>query len=90
MSTLPKTQITPGQYLEIERRAEFKSEYRNGEMFAMAGASRNHNDLVSNLQGPQFRDRNCRGMSNDMSAGWPQDVRVEFLDEHGDVLLNLP
>ena len=37
MSTNPKTFLTPEQYLEIERKAEFKSEYYNGEMFAMAG-----------------------------------------------------
>ena len=38
MSSLPKTFLTPEQYLEIERKAEFKSEYYNGEMFAMSGA----------------------------------------------------
>ena len=43
MSTNPKTFLTPEQYLEIERKAEFKSEYFNGEMFAMAGASLTHN-----------------------------------------------
>ena len=39
MSTQPKTFLTPEQYLEIERKAEYKSEYYRGEMFAMAGAS---------------------------------------------------
>jgi Uma2 family endonuclease len=34
---------TRQQYLEIERKAEFKSEFLNGEMYAMSGASRNHN-----------------------------------------------
>ena len=37
MATNPSTYLTPEQYLEIERRAERKSEYYNGEMFAMAG-----------------------------------------------------
>jgi len=37
MSTLPKTRLTPEEYLEIERKAEFKSDYCDGEMFAMAG-----------------------------------------------------
>ena len=36
MSTQSKTFLTPEQYLEIERKAEFKSEYYQGEMFAMA------------------------------------------------------
>lgn len=42
MSTLVKSFLTPEQYLEIERKAEFKSEYYNGEMFAMSGAREAH------------------------------------------------
>jgi Uma2 family endonuclease len=40
VSTQPKSFITPEQYLEIERAADYKSEYFNGEMFAMAGDER--------------------------------------------------
>jgi Uma2 family endonuclease len=29
--------LSPEQYLEIERNAEFRSEYLNGQMFAMSG-----------------------------------------------------
>ena len=32
VSTQPKTLLTPEQYLEIERRAETRSEYWQGEM----------------------------------------------------------
>ena len=39
MSTQPMPYLTEEQYLEIERNAEWKSEYLNGEMFAMAGGS---------------------------------------------------
>jgi Uma2 family endonuclease len=42
MSTLPKSFVTPEQYLEIDRKAEFRSEYNNGEMFAMARATEAH------------------------------------------------
>ena len=42
MATPPKTFLTPEQYLEIERKAEFKSEYYQGEMFAMGGAKEGH------------------------------------------------
>lgn len=38
MSALQKTFLSPEQYLERERKAEFKSEYYAGEMYAMAGA----------------------------------------------------
>jgi Uma2 family endonuclease len=37
MSTLPKPRLTIEEYLEIEDKAEYKSEYYRGEMFAMGG-----------------------------------------------------
>jgi len=48
MSLQPKTSYTPEEYLAIEREAEFKSEYFDGEMFAMTGASRKHNLIAGN------------------------------------------
>jgi Uma2 family endonuclease len=68
MSTLSKTFLTPEQYLEIERKAEFKSEYYNGEMFAMAGAAPPHNLISSNVTreiSQQLRPRPCLVYSND-------------------------
>jgi hypothetical protein len=49
MSPLSKPRITPEEYLERERKAEFKSEFCNREMFAMAGASIRHGLIVTNL-----------------------------------------
>ena len=42
MTAVPKSRLTPAEYLTIERQAAFKSEFFAGEMFAMAGASREH------------------------------------------------
>jgi hypothetical protein len=39
MSVATKRKISAEEYLEIERKAEYKSEFYDGEMFAMAGAS---------------------------------------------------
>jgi len=41
--------FTPQEYLRLERRAEYKSEYLNGEIFAMTGASRKHNLITTNI-----------------------------------------
>ena len=41
---LPK--ITPEQYLEAERSAEFKSEYYGGQMYAMAGGTINGSTIA--------------------------------------------
>jgi Uma2 family endonuclease len=46
---LPK--ITPEQYLEAERSAEFKSEYYGGQMYAMAGGTYPHATIILNLGG---------------------------------------
>jgi Uma2 family endonuclease len=62
MSTQPKPYLTPEQYLEIERAAEHKSEYFNGEMYAMAGGTLNHSRIASDvltLLNVQMRGRRC-------------------------------
>jgi Uma2 family endonuclease len=41
--------ISPEQYLQMERAADAKHEYYNGEVFAMAGASVPHNDVAYNI-----------------------------------------
>ncbi len=54
MTALPNKNLTAAEYLAIERRAEFKSEFYRGELFAMAGAGRQHNRLKENLIGELF------------------------------------
>jgi len=51
MATNPISRLTEEQYLAIERAAEFKSEFLNGQMFAMSGASMQHGRLQQNLSG---------------------------------------
>ena len=102
MSAAPKPSITPEQYLALERQAETKSEYFAGEIFAMAGASREHNRISGNAFGElwsQLRDRPCATYNSDMKVRTTEDhyaypdVTVvcgeeEFEDEETDVLLN--
>ena len=86
MSTRPKTRLTPQEYLAIERAAETKSEYFNGEMFpmraesqprdlfAMVGASRRHNLIAGNVFGElrqQLKDSSCEAYTNDMRVKIP-------------------
>ena len=42
MASLPITPLTEDQYLQIERAALDKSEFHDGQMFAMSGGSLNH------------------------------------------------
>ncbi len=103
MRPQPLIHLTPEQYLSQERQSDTKSEYFDGEIFAMAGASREHNQISANLVrvlGNQLLDKPCSVYSSDMK------VRIEkarkytypdlviacqterFEDEHRDVLLN--
>ena len=41
--------LTESDYLEIERKADFKSEFFDGEMFAMSGGTRWHSIICSNV-----------------------------------------
>jgi Uma2 family endonuclease len=61
--------LTPEEYLALERRAEIKSEYRNGVTHAMAGTSREHNLITVNLGreiSQRFLDRPCEAYVSDM------------------------
>ena len=44
-----KTQYTPDEYLALEEQAEFKSEYHDGEIIPMTGASFNHSRIITRL-----------------------------------------
>src|SRR5271157_364012 len=103
MSTQAKTLLTEEQYLEIERKAEYKSEFFQGEMFAMAGAGYAHNLLIMNAGAAlhqQFRSRPCVVLPNDMRVRvsktglytYPDLVALcgkpELLDARQDTLLN--
>src|SRR4051812_49656210 len=60
---------TPADYLAAERRAQYRSEYVNGRIYAMAGASRAHNLIVANLLvelRAGLRGRACEVYVNEM------------------------
>jgi Uma2 family endonuclease len=58
----PSRRLTEAEYLEIERAAEFKSEFYEGEMLAMAGGTVQHSLIGTNLCaefGNRFRVHDC-------------------------------
>jgi Uma2 family endonuclease len=83
MSTLPKPRLTPEEYLEIEDAAEYKSEYYQGEMFAMAGATYNHNLIALNAAAElrqQLKRRPCTVCSSDMRIHTPRTGLYTYAD----------
>lgn len=94
---------TPQEYLELERKAEHKSEYFKGEIFAMSGATRQHNVISGNFYAflhQKLKSIGCRPYGSDMRVHVPinslytyPDISVvcgkeEFLDNEFDTLLN--
>ena len=63
--------MSEADYLAQEALALAKSEFVNGEIFAMAGASREHNQITSNLViglGSQLLARPCSIYASDMKV----------------------
>jgi Uma2 family endonuclease len=103
MATQSTAYYTPEQYLELERKAEYKSEYLSGQIFAMAGASIDHNIIAFNFTGmlwSHLRGGSCRGYTSDTRVRvsptglftYPDLTVVcgepSYLDDRRDTLLN--
>ncbi|ALW84495.1 hypothetical protein AUC43_04985 [Hymenobacter sedentarius] len=66
--TEPTASISPAEYLRLEREAEQKHEYFDGEIRAMAGAGYVHNLICANLTGElysQLRGKSCTVVGSD-------------------------
>lgn len=103
MVSNPKKLFTPEEYLKLERLSEYKSEYLDGEIFAMAGASEAHILIEANVIAEfnvQFQKKPCQvytgNMKIDLSKhglyAYPDAVVVcgdpIYSDKYKDNLLN--
>jgi Uma2 family endonuclease len=64
----PVSKLTEAEYLAIERAAEFRSEFVDGEMFAMSGGTNRHGAIQGNLFGELYmalRGSACRPFGSD-------------------------
>ncbi len=76
MSTILKATdwISPDEYLEGERSAEVRHEYVDGHVYAMAGASDDHNRIAGNIFAElreRLRGHRCEPFINDMKVKIP-------------------
>lgn len=103
MSAIKEVAISESEYLELERLAPNKSEYYKGEIFAMAGATKEHNKIVASIIGAlsQFlKGKDCSFFPSDLRVynnyngfyTYPDVIIVcgkeEYLDDKFDTLLN--
>jgi len=101
---VPVPQLTPEEYLALERAAATKSEYWLGQVYAMAGVTFAHDRIHNNLSrhlGNQLEGGPCQVMGPEMKVGVDRGKRgfaypdafilcgpPVFLDEHEDVVTN--
>lgn len=102
-TTTTGPRVSPEEYLVRERAAEYKSEYVDGEVRAMTGASRKHGRVAMNIGASlyaQLRGGPCETFMSDMRVRaahrrdyfYPDVVVVcgksEVEDEYEDTILN--
>jgi Uma2 family endonuclease len=78
-ATAPQLKISIADYLEGELISDVKYEYVNGEVFAMAGVSEQHNTITVNLTAllrQHLRGTGCKVFVADMKT------RIQFADEN--------
>ncbi len=69
MSAAPKLRFSPEEYFALEEKAPYKSEYFDGEIFAMAGGTPEHGALAVNcaaLVKVGLRGKPCQPYSSDV------------------------
>lgn len=72
MASLPqKTKYTTKEYLGLEEKSEYRSEYDDGEIVAMAGGSLNHAQITANI------NRNFGNKITEKCTSLSSDVRVQ-------------
>jgi Uma2 family endonuclease len=77
------TQISPEEYLELERRSESRNEYLKGEVFAMTGASLRHNLITVNIAAElkqQLKQTDCKVLVSDMRVSAPGATLYTYPD----------
>ena len=84
MSAVAQSIYTEEDYLRMEEKASYKSEYFRGEIFMMAGGTPNHNRVKENLSveiGITLKSkRSCRSYSSDQRIHIPENSLYTYPD----------
>ncbi len=83
MATQTFPLLTVQQYLDLERAAEFRSEYIDGQIYAMAGGGRNHALIameVGSSLNRQLRGKSCAAAGSDLRLYSKQEKTLTYPD----------
>ena len=81
-ATEVKKRYTPEEYLALEEKTEFKSEFHDGEIIPMTGGSFNHNEILTNLWllKSRLRGKGYRFYSSDVRLWIPKYRKFTYPD----------
>ena len=74
---------SPDEYRELEETAEFRNEYRDGEIVQMAGGSINHSQIIGNIYAflkSALQGKNARPFMSDLRLWIPRYRRGTYPD----------
>lgn len=80
----PKYSFVPQEdYLAMERASDVRHEYYKGEVFAMSGASNEHNDIAYNINrivAPFLHGKGCKLYGSDFRVHIPENTLYTYPD----------
>ena len=83
MASNPVPYLSEEEYLALDRAAEFRSEYHDGQMFAMAGGTDSHSTIGVNIAA-EFREalrgKGCRPANSDLRLRIPRQRSYVYPD----------
>lgn len=104
MSSLPILKVSIAEYLDTESKSLTKNEFYQGEIFAMAGASIEHNQIVRNalytVEEHLRKGGNCQIFPSDLKVHIESNSlftypdlsivcdKIETLENNKDIILN--
>jgi Uma2 family endonuclease len=102
MASSPITKVTAEEYLALDRAAEFRSEFLDGEIVAMSGGSMRHARLGGSMYGQLYnalQGSDCEAFGSDFRVRvsprmytYPDVIvvcgKAVLADERQDILLN--
>lgn len=75
--------VSPDEYLEMERASDTRHEYYKGEVYAMSGASLEHNVIVKNINTqvlPFLKGKTCDMFGSDLRIFIPENSLYTYPD----------
>lgn len=80
-----QTKLSIKEYIEIEREDKQRYEYFNGNIVAMVGGTRPHNEISGNIFGslwsdPKLRSRSCKPYNSENKIELKKEERYVYAD----------